>query len=245
MKQVFLILLSLTAVLLCTSCHNETLKDDTSGTQSSVTEHSKASSDPQPTSLLDATFGTLYKGDTYYIKTDMTVESTSSSENSSRYQLTIAVDKTNNTAMLYMKVENGSENHIIIREKQSYNLNDKNKTYTVQSFEDSIDLFAGLYTSGMYLGLTEPLELMDSGRKTIKLDNAEKNVTYEEYRMTGDNQPSQEAEDAYITYYFDNRQPCMEVMEAAGGKTTFVFRQITSAIPDKSVFEIPKDYERS
>lgn len=245
MKRILLILLSVTTVWLCTACQNDDRTDPSSGNSSSTTESSDISDEPVPArSLLDDSFGTLYGGTAYYLETDMTVESTSSPDTSNCYHLTVAIDKTANQAMLLMSVENGTQNHIIIRDRQSYNLNDTDKTYTVQSFEDSIELFAKLYTSDLYLGITEPLTMMDTGNKKITVDGKEQEVTYEEYRMAPSDSSAGVTDEAYITYYFDKGQPCMEIMETAGGKTTFVFRKVTDQFPDKTLFDIPNGYER-
>ena len=245
MKRVLFIVLSLVTVLLCTACHQDDSSAKTSSGESSGVQSQEESSEPEPDTLLAASFGKLYKGQTYYIETDMKVESISSSGSSSYYHMTIAIDKSAAQGMLSMTIENGSENHIIIRDGQSYNLNDTLKTYTVQAFEDSIDLFAGLYTSELYLGLTKPLTMTDTGHQVITLDGKEKNVIYEKYKMAAQTELSGSTEDAYITYYFDDGKPCMEMMEAVSGKTTFIFRQISDQIPDKKIFDIPAGYTRS
>ena len=103
----------------------------TSSGESSGVQSQEESSEPEPDTLLAASFGKLYKGQTYYIETDMKVESISSSGSSSHYHMTIAIDKSAAQGMLSMTIENGSENHIIIRDGQSYNLNDTLKTYEI------------------------------------------------------------------------------------------------------------------
>lgn len=244
MKRLWLIVLCLASVCFCTACQKDAAEEKPSETADASAEREE-SSEPEPVCLLDESFGKLYSGTTYYLETDMTVESTSSPDTSSRYHLTIAVDKAANQAMLLMNVENGSENHIIIRDGQSYNLNDADKTYTVQSFEDSIDLFARLYTADLYLGVTEPLTLTDTGDKKITLDGKEKTVTYEEYRMAAPDTSAEATEEAYVTYCFDNGKPCQEVLETVSGKTTFVFRQVTDHLPGSVSFTMPDDYRKS
>ena len=242
--KLLMLLMIISAVCFCTACGNDSSEETVSRQSSSEPESTDVSEEPEPPTLLKSTFGTLYSGETYAIETDITVESALAPASGNHYHLKIAVDKTVQKAMLYMNIEDGSVNHIIIKDGQSYNLNDTDKNYTVQVFEDSIDLFAKLYTSELYIGLTEPLEMTESGEKKITLNGKEQTAAYEKYKMVNQEETYNKTEEAYITYYFIKGQPCMETMETASGKTTFVFQNISDKITDKTIFDIPAEYER-
>ena len=208
-------------------------------------ESSVESSAAEELTQLEKTFGVIDQSDQLYIVTDMKVESNSSQEESSRYHMTIAADKKQQQASLEMKIDDKTEMHIIIKDGKSYLLNDQDKTYTVRKFEDTVEGFTDMYTKELYLGVTEPLQLVEKGEQKIQPDTSEKetNTVFEKYRLTGEAEHSASADEAYITYYFLHDAPYYEVLETSEGKTTFSFTAASGTLTVNGAFDIPKDYE--
>jgi len=240
MKKAIIMLLAFTIVFASAGCTNSDKQQPEKTESSGASGITEQSTETESVRLTEQYFGSLYSSSSYSITTDMTVKSNYSPTESSLYHLTIAVDNDHQQAMLQMDIGDHDSIHIIIKDQKSYKLDDQNKTYTVQKYEDTITSFAKIYTEELYLGITEPLELIDYGEE--KSDDETLHV--EKYRMTETEQSDDTIDSAYVTYYYKDKSPYKEVLETANGNTTFIFKEINKSISDQTIFKIPSDYQQ-
>lgn len=234
------ILFSLTA---CSSGDGDQSSGDNSG---SASDQSSAASGVKEPTRLEKSFGELYGKDEYYISTEISVSSASSPDEVSKYELVLAADKKNNAAMMKMKPSQGERMYIIIRDGFSYNINEETGEYTEQLFTSDVEAFTAAYTTELYLGINENLDLLGTGTEEVAVDGSGKKqeLYYEKYSMKSeDEEPSDDS--VTVTYYFDGSTPKMEVMESKNGKTTFLFKEISDSIKDRSVFDVPNKTDES
>lgn len=253
MKKLMIVFL-ISAMIFCVQgCSKEDDKEETESSAEEISVVSEVSKEEPQYSiqpLLKGSFGKLNEVNSYYIETDMTVESIRSPDKISRYSLTAAIDKKTQKGMRKMveKDENQNEtiiDHIIINKKKVYFINDASQNYRTEEFTSDVQTFGKVDTNDMMkLGITENLFFEDSGNAAIILEGAEEKIKadYERYRLSANNSPSPSENDTYITYYFQNKKPVLEIMENTEGKTTFTIRTLEYNIPDSSVFEIDPYY---
>ncbi len=241
MKRSIIIIVSMAAILLFSGCASE-VKEESSDKTSQASVQTSEGSDQVQLTKTESFFGGLYKQDEYSITADISVVSTASPDDVSRYALKIAADFRNNAAMMHITPSEGEKVHIIIKDGFSYNISEEQGTCTQQKFNDEISSFTSLYTTELYLGISENLELIESGSREVSPDGSSKKqkLFYEKFRLTGKDESSG-ADDVSITYYFDGDTPKTEVMETAAGNTTFVFKEISSKIKDRSIFDVDAD----
>lgn len=238
MKRFILILLTVSIVLFSAGCASG--NEESSGTSSAVSgDVSQQSSEPEQETRLNKCFGEFYSQDEYYISTNISVVSSSSPETVSKYALQVAADNKNNAAMLHMKPSQGETVHIVIKDGFSYNINEETDTCTQQVFNDEVSSFTASYTTELYLGITENLQLKETGEKEVSIEGTDKKqkLYFEKYSMN-DGEEESLSDGMSITYYFDGETPKMEVMETAAGKTSFVFNEVSSKIKDRTVFNV-------
>ena len=250
MKRLVSILIIAGMLLCLQGCSNEDEKKENETSAAEASDMSDTSAEEEiyrTLPLLENSFGKLDEQNEYYIETSMTVESVRSPDRIFRYVQTVAIDKTKKTGMSRMTSvdEDGSEttiSHIIIKNKTAYTINDSEMTYTTESYKNSPESFGKIYTTEQYLGTTEYLIPGGSGKAEITLEGAEKKVVadYESYRMSANSSDSPAADDTYITYYFHDKKPVLEIIENSEGKTTFTFRSVEYKISDRSVFDTDK-----
>ncbi len=236
MKRIVLLLISSAILFTFAGCNNGG-NDDSSDINSEPSSQVSGESSVEEKTKLESCFGELYDNDEYYISADISVVSNSSPGDVSRYELKIAADNRNNRAMLHMKPSQGDTVHIIIRDGFSYNINDEQGTCSQQSFTEDVSAFTSSYTTELYLGITKNLELLKSGTKEVSSEGSggRKELYYETYRLSSG---EGSGDSISITYYFDGDIPKQEVMETAAGRTTFVFKEISTEIKDKTVFDV-------
>lgn len=240
-KRGLCLLITLLTVLL-PGCGKQPEKDEASHTDESVVRQQSA--EEKQISVKDTrlyrAFRLLHEGEAFYVEADMFVVRTVASAQTYQYHLTLASDRKNQQAEVRLKMPEDREEHIIIRDKRSYRLDESEKTYTSDKYEGGLSAFLQKYTADWHLGETDGLIFEASGTETITLPDTGKeiNAVYEKFRK----EPSSKAsEPLYFTYYYDNDKPCMEIMENASGKTTFLLRTLMEKIPDQC-FELPSDY---
>ena len=99
--------------------------------------------------LLESTFMELWKSDTVYIDTEMTVEG--NSDEKSMYKYIIAGDKKNGLAVLEMEQPDGKKVHYIINSKKIYDIDDAEKNYSTEDYEKTVGEFIDICTKDMNL----------------------------------------------------------------------------------------------
>ena len=253
MKKTILMIL-LAGMLFCVQgCSKEEEKEEPESSIEEVSEVSEESKDEPEYSiqpLLKGSFGKLDEVNSYYVETDMTVESIRSPDIISRYSLTVAIDKKTQKGMRKMveKDEYQNENiidHIIINKTKVYFINDYAQNYRTEDFKSDVQTFGKVDTTEMMkIGITENLFSEGSGQAQIILEGAEEKiiVDYERYRLSAGKSSAPSENDTYITYYFKDKKPVLEIMENTEGKTTFTFRTIEYKVPDETIFEIDPYY---
>lgn len=245
MKRIFILCLIMASAILCSSCSTDKEDEKQSSSPSvSFVQSSDEQSSKEEKDLLKESFGSLFASEEYYIETEFTVESSSSTLDFTEYNLIVAADRNNQSAMIDMTMTDGQRAHMLVRNNYSYRIDDEKQTYTKQPYTEDIGELLSLYTKELYLGITEPLIFDSSGKETIKpfADGEEIQADYLRYRMSPEEQSSESADEVFITYYFSGDKPVMEVMEKVGGKTTFVFMNLSEKINDRSVFDINNSY---
>ena len=246
MKKIFVLCLVSVLAVSVSACSDKPETDDVSRDQSIAgsSEPSAEESSKDEKELLNNCFGQLFNADELYIKADITVESDLSPSETNSYELTVAADKTSNMAMTLMTMPDGQKAHMIVRNNYSYQLDDENETYKKQLYTESVDDFIRPYTAELYLGVTAPLIYEASGSEEIDTDSDGKkeHADYIRFRMSQNEISADKNSEVYITYYFINDRPVMEVMEKTGGRTVFLFRELCDKIPDRTVFEIDDSY---
>ena len=186
--------------------------------------------------LLESTFMELWKSDTVYIDTEMTVEG--NSDEKSMYKYIIAGDKKNGLAVLEMEQPDGKKVHYIINSKKIYDIDDAEKNYSTEDYGKTVGEFIDIYTKDMNLGISESLKLSDSG--TSKFEGKEMEFEKYDVRVSGDS-----SEKITVTYYFKDEKPYSEVMQSERGKTVFLFKTVSDSIKDKDIFKISDEYSET
>ena len=251
MKKNFCVLLFAALTICMSSCSAGTEdNDESSGTASAVSavsqDSKQESSEPDEPSLLSQTFGTLYTKDRFSIEAEISVSLAASPDEPKNYRISLYADRKDQKVSLMMDTPDGDPLHIIIRDSLSYTLNDSKKSYSCRPYTDSIDTFIAGYTTDMYMGVTEHLMLADTGNENIRPYGSDKDAEayFEKYKMTPDASASEQQKNAFITYYFIDRQPVLELMSAQNGKTTFSFVKMSDNIEDSAVFDIDPSYTK-
>lgn len=258
-------LIGMTLLISAGACSSDTKTESSeeseavSASSDSSEDTTQESSDTAPVSrLLDQTFGKLWNNPTYWITADMIVETevfgaSDTSENTpavSAYHYTVTVDRKQNRGMVNMTYPDQSNVHLIIKGGQLYDINDKDKVYSTQTFEEPLGTFGEAWTTKLSLGVTENLVYQSGGAAnfTDPLTSETTEVTYETYCLSSvssiaSDDSSDGSDEMTFTYYFKDQQPIAEVMQTRQGKTTFLFREIYDSVSDQSVFLIDKEYQ--
>lgn len=238
MKKIILVLFAGLILLSFSACSDNTNQNQNN--EQSTTN--STSSEKTLGDFLTANFGFLYSEAQYYL--DINVNSEKYSENSvlnsSQYNYTLSVDNENYKAYLYISFENGSVGNIMIKDNYGYNIDNTNKIVEKHSFDSENEFveFTQAYTINMWVGATGGVKLDSSG---VTEYNG-KSCDYEKYSITIDSS-SEDLQNTFITYYFDNGEAVAEIIESPSSKTIFTFNKISKKIPNQSVFEIPNDYK--
>ena len=176
-------------------------------------------------------------------RTSRTDDSGTEADGTMRYHYQVAVDQNSDRAMLLMEMPDGTTGHLLIDNRVCYKLDDAAKTYEQQTYPYNAYSFGQLYTTELFLGMTDFLQLCDSGSREVELTELKKQtLDFESYRFTPGEEVSEALQDMTVTYYFRSDIPVCEVVETEQGKTTFLFDYISDKVEDVSVFEIPADY---
>ncbi len=205
----------------------------------SVPSESIQQSSEEPQRDMDAivrkAFSDLWKSDVIYIDAEMTVEETEVSESKSVYRYIIAADGKKKSAALEIEQQDTEKVHCIIRDNVLYRINDEGKSYTTEEYKGKIEDFVKAYTKDMNLSETS-MSREDTGLTPF---NGQKEIEFVKYRIAVESG----SDKITVTYYLKDEKPYAEVMQSERGKTTILFRSLTNKIADKTIFEVPEDYE--
>ena len=240
MKRSIILLLLLMLTLTASACsdNNRDMHSDTQSNAGPSAESVYEESSRDEKKLLEDSFGALFSSDEFCIKAGITVESGILNGEINSYELTVAADKSSQKAMIEMLMPDGKQARMIVKNNYSYQL-EEDGTYKKQLYTEEVDEFVKPYTKELYLGVTEPLIYEASGVTEIDPDKDGKTETadFVKYRLSENEISSDKGSEVYITYYFIDDKPVMEVMEKTGGRTTFIFRELSPKVKDVSVFE--------
>lgn len=262
MKRFLCVLMIAALIMLLCSCNNEQNNNSSDASDvSSASDEKSRQSDADSESSIDYTlgkrlfnsFGKLWGGTAYYLDVGMTVEglSTTNEEGSVElsnqtyyYRFRIALDKEKKCAFLKMNMPDNTTGHLIIKDGKCYRLIDDEKAYQSQTYPGEVATFGEGYTTDQFLGVINNLQLSESGQESIRMPNEEKafNADYERYNYIPSDSASGSGASATVCYYFRDDVPCVEVFDTELGRTTFVIYEVSSTVPDQSVFDIPSDY---
>ena len=246
MKRIIAACLVSVIMLSAAACSEKPDTDEASKEQSAgiSEEPSAEESSRDEKELLRESFGKLFEGSELYIRASITVESGLSGSDINSYELTAAADKNDQKAMILMTIPGGQNAHVIVRNNYSYQLDDEEQTYKKQLYAESVEEFISPYTKELYLGVTDPLIFESSGSEEIDPDGDGKkeSADYLKFRMSQSEISADRNSEVYITYYFIGSRPVMEIMEKTGGKTTFVFKELSDKIADRTIFDIDEGY---
>ena len=192
--------------------------------------------------LFQNSFGKLRNSNSCYINVKMTVETFSvSSDNTDSgltdYEYAIALDKKKKIAALSFN----SFARCVVKNKQSYTINDDSETCTISSYTLGEEYFAEQYTADIYLGMADNMTFSESGTTHYQLssESDSSEVQYEKYQLSHSENSS---DNITVTYYFKASRPYAEIMETTNGKTIFEFVAVTDQIEDEKIFDIPDNY---